>query len=112
MASAAIDTIIEQIQALKAMEIVDLVKRMEDVFEVSAQAPVAVAAAAPGDAAAGPAAEEKTKFTVVLKDGGAKKIAVIKAVRALNSTLGLKEAKELVEAGGKAVVSDVSKEEA
>src|SRR5205823_13556193 len=84
-------------------------KLLEDKWGVSAAAAVAVAAA-PG-AAAGPAVEEQTEFSVILKSGGDKKINVIKEVRALTG-LGLKEAKDLVEAGGKAVKDGVNKEEA
>lgn len=108
------EEVFEAIKNMTVLDIVDLVKMMEDEFGVSAAAaPVAVAGAAPaagGDGAA--PAEEKTKFTVVLKDGGDKKINVIKAVRKLVAGLGLKEAKELVEAGGKPVLTDVSKEDA
>ena len=105
----------EMIAAIKGMtvlELSDLVKALETEFGVSAAA-VAVAAPAAGPAAAGPAeaAEEQTAFTVILKEIGANKINVIKAVREV-TTLGLKEAKELVEAAPKAVKEGVSKEEA
>jgi large subunit ribosomal protein L7/L12 len=97
---------------MTVLEVSELVKGMEEKFGVSAAAPVAMAAAAGGGAAAGAAAEEQTEFTVVLKSFDAeKKIPVIKEVRALTG-LGLKEAKELVEAGGKPVKEGVSKEEA
>jgi large subunit ribosomal protein L7/L12 len=97
---------------MTVMELADLVKALETEFGVSAAA-VAVAAPAAGPAAAGPAAavEEQTAFTVMLKEIGANKINVIKAVREV-TTLGLKEAKELVEAAPKAVKEGVSKEEA
>ena len=85
----------------------ELVKAIEDKFGVSAAAPVAVAA---GPAAAGPAAEEQTEFNVILKSAGDKKVEVIKAVRAITG-LGLKEAKDLTEAGG-TVKEAVSKEDA
>jgi len=102
--------IIEAIKNMTVMELAELVKELEDVFGVSAAAPVAVAAtAAPG--AAAPAEEEKTEFDVVLTDFGAEKIKVIKVVRELTS-LGLKEAKDLVESVPKAVKEGVSKEEA
>jgi len=107
------------IREMTILELRDLNKRIEEEFGVSAAAPVAVAAApmaaAPGTGAAGaPDAapeEEKTEFTVVLKDMGAKKINVIKAVREV-TTLGLKEAKDLVESAPTKVKEDVTKEEA
>ncbi|NLX71607.1 MAG: 50S ribosomal protein L7/L12 [Clostridiales bacterium] len=102
--------IIEAIKNMTVMELAELVKELEDVFGVSAAAPVAVAAAAAPGAAA-PAEEEKTEFDVVLTDFGAEKIKVIKVVRELTS-LGLKEAKDLVESVPKAVKEGVSKEEA
>ena len=112
MATPKKDEILEAIANMTVLEVSELVKAMEEEFGVSAAVPVAVAAppaAAGGEAAA--EAEEQTEFTVVLKsfeDG--KKIPVIKEVRALTG-LGLKEAKELVEAGDKAVKEDISKEE-
>ena len=113
MASIAKDQILEAIAGMTVLEISELVKAMEEKFGVTAAAPVAVAAVAPGAAApAGEAAEEKTEFTVVLKScEEGKKIPLIKEVRAITN-LGLKEAKELVEAGNKPVKEDVSKEEA
>src|SRR6187549_1135387 len=103
------EQILEAIGNMSLIDITDLVKMMEDKFGVSAAAPVAMAAApAAGGAAA--AVEEKTEFTVVLKAAGEKKVEVIKAVRAITG-LGLKEAKDLVEATG--VVKDaVSKDDA
>ena len=107
--SISIDQIIERIDTMTIMEVNELVKKIEDKYGVSA-APVA-AAAGPAAAAAAPA-EEKTEFTVILKDVPAdKKIAIIKEVRAITS-LGLKEAKDLVEAAPKEVVKDVAKDEA
>ncbi|MGI6189866.1 MAG: 50S ribosomal protein L7/L12 [Clostridiales bacterium] len=103
--------IIEAIKNMNVMELAELVKELEDIFGVSAAAPVAVAAAAAPGAAAAPAEEEKTEFDVILTDFGAEKIKVIKVVRELTS-LGLKEAKELVESAPKAVKEAVSKEEA
>ena len=91
------------------MELADLVKALEDEFGISAAAPVA--AAAPAEAAPAAAVEEKTEFNVILKEIGANKINVIKAVRELTS-LGLKESKELVEGAPKAVKENISKEEA
>ncbi|MQF65239.1 50S ribosomal protein L7/L12 [SAR202 cluster bacterium AC-409-J13_OGT_754m] len=108
------DKILEEIKKMSVLELSELVKDLEETFGVSAAAPVAVAAvAAPaaGTDAAAPAEEEKTEFTVTLKDIGANKINVIKAVREITS-LGLREAKELVESAPKAVSEGVSKEEA
>lgn len=114
MASLTKEQILEAIAGMTVLEVSELVKAMEEKFGVTAAAPVAVAAAAPG-AAAGPASdavEEKTEFTVVLKScEEGKKIPLIKEVRAITN-LGLKEAKELVEAGNKPIKEDVSKEEA
>ncbi len=101
--------IIETIKNLSVMELADLVKALEDEFGVSAAAPVAVAAAPA--AAAAEEVEEKTEFNVILKEIGANKINVIKAVRELTS-LGLKESKDLVEAAPKAVKENVNKDEA
>ena len=101
------EQIVEAVAAKSLMEVMELVKAIEEKFGVSAAAPVAVAVA--GGAAA-PAAEEQTEFNVVLKDAGAKKVEVIKAVRAITG-LGLKEAKDLAEAGG-VLKEGVSKEDA
>jgi len=101
--------IVEDLSKLTVLEAAELSKLLEEKWGVSAAAAVAVAAA-PG-AAAAPAVEEKTEFAVVLKSGGEKKINVIKEVRAITG-LGLKEAKDLVEAGGKTVKDGVNKEEA
>jgi large subunit ribosomal protein L7/L12 len=116
MASEKVQQILEQIQGLTLLEAAELSKAMEEAFGVSAAAPVMVggggAPAAGGDgAAAAPAVEEKTEFDVILTAIGANKINVIKAVRELTS-LGLKEAKDLVEAAPKPVKEGVSKEEA
>ena len=110
---ADIEKLIEEIKGMTVLEVSKLVKALEEEFGVSAAAPVAVAAApaAGGAAAAAPAAEEKTEFTVILKAVGANKIAVIKAVRELTS-LGLAEAKGLVDGAPKAVKENVTKEEA
>ena len=107
MASEKITAIVEEIKGLTLLELNELVKAVEEEFGVSA-APVA-AVAAPG--AAAPAAEEKTEFDVVLKSFGAKKLDVIKAVREITG-LGLKDAKDLVEAAPKAIKEGVSKDEA
>ncbi len=114
MATLSKEQILEAIAGMTVLEVSELVKAMEEKFGVTAAAPVAVAAvAAPGAAGgAAPAAEEKTEFDVVLKSfNEGQKIGVIKEVRAITG-LGLKEAKDLVEAGGKAVKEGVSKEEA
>ncbi|RRN56470.1 50S ribosomal protein L7/L12 [Pseudoxanthomonas sp. SGNA-20] len=102
------EQIVEAIAGKTLMEVMELVKAIEEKFGVSAAAPVAVAA---GPVAAGPAAEEQTEFTVVLKAAGDKKVEVIKAVRAITG-LGLKEAKDLVEGAPKDVKEGVSKEDA
>jgi large subunit ribosomal protein L7/L12 len=112
MATLSKEQVLEAIAGMTVLEVSELVKAMEEKFGVTAAAPVAVAAAPGGGAAPGAAAEEKTEFTVVLKSFDAeKKIPVIKEVRAITG-LGLKEAKELVEAGDKPVKEGVSKEEA
>jgi len=90
------EQIVETVAAKSLMEVMELVKAIEEKFGVTAAAPVMVAA---GPAAAGPAAEEQTEFDVILKSAGDKKVDVIKAVRAITG-LGLKEAKDLTEAGG------------
>lgn len=110
MAKLSIDEIVAAVSELTVLEVSQLVKAFEEKFGVTAAAPVAVAAAGPA-AAAAPAAEEKTEFDVILKGAGEKKIDVIKVVREITA-LGLKEAKDLVEAGGKAVKEGVSKAEA
>ena len=105
-----VDTILEEIKGLTLLEASDLVKKMEEAFGVSAAAATVVAAG--GGAAAGAApAEEKTEFTVVLTDVGGNKINVIKAVREVTS-LGLKEAKDLVDGAPKTVKEGVNKDEA
>ena len=101
--------VISFIENMTVLELSELVKELEDKFGVSAAAPVAVAAAAP--AAAAEAAEEKTEFDVIIKAAGANKIAVIKVVRALTS-LGLKEAKDLVDGAPQPLKTGVSKDEA
>jgi len=111
MATLTKDQILDAIASMTVLEVSELVKAMEEKFGVTAAAPMAMAAG-PAAAAAGPAAEEKTEFTVVLKSfDEAKKIPVIKEVRTITG-LGLKEAKDLVEAGGKTLKENVSKEEA
>jgi large subunit ribosomal protein L7/L12 len=107
---ANLQQLVDELSKLTVLEAAELSKLLEEKWGVSAAAPVA-AAAAPGAAAAAPAAVEKTEFTVVLMAAGDKKINVIKEVRAITG-LGLKEAKDLVEAAPKEVKADVSKDEA
>ena len=108
---AKVDSILEEIKGLSLLEASELVKKMEETFGVSAAA-AAPAAAAGGGAAAGAApTEEKTEFSVVLTEVGANKINVIKAVREVTS-LGLKEAKDLVDGAPKTVKDGINKEEA
>jgi large subunit ribosomal protein L7/L12 len=110
---AAVDTIFEQLGSMSVLELVELKKKIEDEWGITAAAPVAVAAAgapaAGGDGAA--AAEEKTSFDVVLTNAGGQKIQVIKVVRAVTG-LGLKEAKDLVDSAPKPVKEGVNQEEA
>ena len=111
MAKLTKDELIEAFKEMTLIELSEFVKEFEEVFDVTAAAPVAaVAAAAPGADAAAP--EEKHEFDVVLTDAGAKKIGVIKAVREIVSGLGLKEAKELVEGAPKAILEAASKDDA
>ncbi len=108
---ADIQNLIEQIKGLTLLEASELVKALEETFGVSAAAATAVAAPAGGGAAAAPVEEEQTEFTVVLTGAGSNKINVIKVVREITS-LGLKEAKDLVDGAPKAVKEAVPKEEA
>ena len=110
MAKLTLDEIVKAVSELTVLEVSQLVKAFEEKFGVTAAAPVAAAAAGPA-AAAAPAVEEQTEFDVILKGHGDKKIDVIKVVREITA-LGLKEAKDLVEAGGKAVKEGVTKAEA
>lgn len=103
------DEIIEAIKEMPALQLSELVKELEDIFGVSAAAPVAVAAAAAGGEAV--VEEEQTSFDVVITAAGDKKIQVIKVVRELTS-LGLKEAKDVVDSAPKAVIEGVNKEKA
>lgn len=109
---ADLNKIVDELSGLTVLEVAELVKTLETKWGVSAAAPVAVAAAGGGAAAAAPAAAEKTEFDVILVDGGANKISVIKEVRGLVAGLGLAEAKALVEKGGAKVKEGVKKEEA
>ena len=105
-----VDAILEEVKGLTLLEAAELVKKMEETFGVSAAAAAPVAAAGGGGGAA-PAAEEKTEFSVVLTEVGGNKINVIKAVREVTS-LGLKEAKDLVDGAPKAIKEGVNKDEA
>jgi large subunit ribosomal protein L7/L12 len=105
-----ITTLVSEIEKLSVLEVADLVKALEEKFGVSAAAPMM--AAAPAAAGAAAPVEEKDSFDVVITAGGANKIAVIKAVRELNQTLGLKEAKDLVEAAPKTLLEGAKKEDA
>ena len=104
------EDLLKELSAKPIMEVVELVKMLEDEWGVSAAAPVAAVAAAPG-ADAGAAAEEKTEFDVVMSSFGGNKVAVIKAVRAITG-LGLKEAKDTVEGAPSTIKEGVSKDEA
>jgi len=105
-----LDKIVEDLSALTVLEAAELSKLLEEKWGVSAAAPVAVAAAGGGAAAPAEAAEEQTEFTLVLTAGGDKKINVIKEVRGVRPDLGLKEAKDLVEAAPANVLENVSKQ--
>jgi large subunit ribosomal protein L7/L12 len=111
--ASKVETILEEIKGLTLLEASDLVKKMEEAFGVSAAAaaPVMMAGGAAGAGTAGGAPEEKTEFTVVLTEVGANKINVIKAVREVTS-LGLKEAKDLVDGAPKTVKEGINKDEA
>jgi len=114
MAKMSTDELLDAFKEMTLLELSDFVKAFEETFEVTAAAPVAVAAA-PGAVGAGApaeAAEEQTEFTVVLTAGGDKKINVIKEVRAVRPDLGLKEAKDLVEGAPQNVKENISKQEA
>jgi large subunit ribosomal protein L7/L12 len=109
--AASKEDILNAISNMTVMEIVDLVKMMEDKFGVTAAAPVAMAAAGGAAAAAAPAVEEKTEFNVTMTSFGANKVGVIKVIREITG-LGLKEAKDLVEGVPSAVKEGVSKADA
>ena len=110
--SDKLQKIIDSIETLTVLELADLVKALEDKFGVSAAAPVAMVAAGNGNGDAGAPAEEKTSFDVILTNAGANKIAAIKAVRQILPDLGLKEAKDLVEAAPKPVIEGANKDDA
>ena len=109
--ASKVEAILDEIKGLTLLEASDLVKKMEEAFGVSAAAAAPVMVAGGAAAGGGAAAEEKTEFTVVLTDVGANKIGVIKAVREVTS-LGLKEAKDLVDGAPKTVKEGVNKDEA
>ena len=111
MAKLSTDDLLEAFKDLTLIELSEFVKKFEETFDVTAAAPVAVAAAGPA-AAATEAPEEKDEFNVVLEAAGDKKIQVIKVVRELVSGLGLKEAKDLVESAPKPILEGVPKEAA
>jgi large subunit ribosomal protein L7/L12 len=110
--SEKLDQLVEQLNALTLMEAAELSKILQEKWGVSAAAPVMMGAMPAAGAAAVAPVEEKTEFDVVLKDAGAKKIEVIKVVRQLVSSLGLKEAKDLVDTAPQAVLTAVSKDAA
>lgn len=106
--SDKVQKLITGVEELSVLELAELVKALEDKFGVTAAAPVMAAAAGPA-AASGEPVEEQTSFTVVIKDAGANKIGVIKALREINPNLGLKEAKDLSEAPSAVVAENVNK---
>ena len=111
MAKLSTDELLEQFKEMTLIELSEFVKQFEEVFDVKAAAPVAVAAGPAGPAAAAPEVEEQDEFDVVLESDGGKKIQVIKVVRELTG-LGLKEAKDAVEAAPKAILEKVNKDTA
>ena len=110
--SANLAKIIESVEGLTVLELAELVKALEAKFGVSAAAPMAMAAPAAGDAVAGAPVEEQSEFDLILASGGANKIAVIKVVREIKPDLGLKDAKDLVEAAPKTLVEGMKKVDA
>jgi large subunit ribosomal protein L7/L12 len=112
MAKLSTDELLDAFKDMTLLELSEFVKKFEETFEVTAATPVAVAAGPAAGADAAPAAEEKDEFNVVLEAAGEKKIQVIKVVRELVSGLGLKEAKDLVEAAPKPILEGVAKDAA
>jgi large subunit ribosomal protein L7/L12 len=112
MADAAVEKVGNEIAGFTLLQTAELIKYLEDKLGVKAAAPMAAVAAPAAGVATAAAAEEQTEFTVILKSGGDKKLNVIKEVRTIVSGLGIKEAKELVEAGGKVIKEGVTKDEA
>ena len=112
MAKLSTDELIDAFKELTLLELSAFVKQFEETFDVTAAAPVAVAAAGPAGGAPAEAAEEQSEFDVILEGAGEKKIGVIKVVREIVSGLGLKEAKDLVDSAPKALLEKVAKEAA
>ncbi|OBF01782.1 50S ribosomal protein L7/L12 [Mycolicibacterium conceptionense] len=112
MAKLSTDELLDAFKEMTLLELSEFVKQFEEVFEVTAAAPVAVAAAPAAGGAAAEAAEEQSEFDVILEGAGDKKIGVIKVVREIVSGLGLKEAKDLVDGAPKPLLEKVSKEAA
>ena len=112
MAKMSTDDLLDAFKEMTLLELSEFVKKFEEVFEVTAAAPVAVAAAGPAGGAPAEAAEEQTEFDVILENAGDKKIGVIKVVREIVSGLGLKEAKDLVDGAPKAVLEKANKDAA
>ena len=112
MARMSTDELLDAFKDMTLLELSEFVKKFEETFDVTAAAPVAVAAGPVAGAPEAPAAEEKDEFNVVLETVGEKKIQVIKVVREVVSGLGLKEAKDLVESAPKAVLESVPKDQA
>lgn len=112
MAKMSTDDLLDAFKEMTLLELSEFVKKFEEVFEVTAAAPVAVAAAGPAGGAPAEAAEEQSEFDVILEDAGDKKIGVIKVVREIVSGLGLKEAKDLVDGAPKAVLEKANKDAA
>lgn len=112
MAKMSTDDLLDAFKEMTLLELSDFVKKFEEVFEVTAAAPVAVAAAGPAGGAPAEAAEEQSEFDVILEDAGDKKIGVIKVVREIVSGLGLKEAKDLVDGAPKPVLEKANKDAA
>ncbi|MGI9162216.1 MAG: 50S ribosomal protein L7/L12 [Mycobacterium sp.] len=112
MAKMRTDDLLDAFKEMTLLELSEFVKKFEEVFEVTAAAPVAVAAAGPAGGAPAEAAEEQSEFDVILEDAGDKKIGVIKVVREIVSGLGLKEAKDLVDGAPKAVLEKAKKDAA
>jgi large subunit ribosomal protein L7/L12 len=112
MAKLSTDELLDAFKEMTLLELSEFVKKFEEVFEVTAAAPVAVAAVGGGAAPAAEAAEEQSEFDVILEGAGDKKIGVIKVVREIVSGLGLKEAKDLVDGAPKPLLEKVAKEAA
>ena len=112
MAKISTDDLLEAFKEMSLIELSEFVKQFEETFDVTAAAPVAVAAAGPAGGAPAEAAEEQSEFDVILEGAGEKKIGVIKVVREIVSGLGLKEAKDLVDSAPKALLEKVNKDAA